>query len=95
MSIWHSQLFNNKRQFLLLTKIHKVRNSSTMKRVLILFDQKIYRLLTIVDITTLKTHVTVHVTLKIMQFSEVKLGVTRNNRNLNHLLDLVKSALSP
>lgn len=66
MSVWHAQLFNNKRQFLLPTKIHKVGDSSAMKRVLILSDQREYRLLTKVSITYLKMHMTTSVTLKII-----------------------------
>lgn len=63
MNVWHSQLFNNKRQFLFPSKIPKVENSSAMKGVLILFDQRKYQLLTTVDITILKTHMTISVTL--------------------------------
>lgn len=44
-----------------------------MKRVLIPFDQKVYQLLTTVGITILKMHMTISVTLKIVQFSEAKL----------------------
>ena len=44
-----------------------------MKRVLIPFDQKVYQLLTTVGITILKMHMTISVTLKIVQFPEAKL----------------------